>query len=81
MIKISKKSLDDYFLQLRLGELYGFQYTYNLDKKIGVLRAFIRQRTVKDLESHLPKAIKSFDLVRDFDDLQHEYLREETEGQ
>jgi len=70
MLEIHKKSLDDYFLQLRSGELYGFNYSSNLDRKIGTLRAFIRdKKTDKAVESHLPKAIKSYDLVRSQEEL------------
>lgn len=69
ILGISKKSLDDYFLQLRLGELYGFDFTKNINKGIGVLRAYIKERSNKELESKVPKNIKSFELVRDFEEL------------
>ena len=42
IIGISKKSLDDYYLQLRMGEFYNFNFLKNLDEKIGVLRGFIK---------------------------------------
>lgn len=42
-IGISKKSLDDYFCQLRLGEKYGFAFMDHLDEKIGVLRAYVKK--------------------------------------
>ena len=42
-VGIAKKSLDDYFCQLRLAEEYGFNFYENLDKKIGVLRAYVRK--------------------------------------
>jgi hypothetical protein len=42
MIGISKKSLDDYYYQLRLGEKYGFDFKQHMDDKIGVLRMFIK---------------------------------------
>ena len=41
-VGISKKSLDDYMLQLRLGKKFGFDFEKNKDKKVGVLRAFIK---------------------------------------
>jgi len=65
MVGISKKTLDDYFLQLRLGELYGFDFKNNLDEKIGLVRAHIRKNEDKSLESNLPKTIRSLELVRD----------------
>ena len=37
-IGISKKSLDDYFLQLRNGHLNGFNFNEHKNDKIGILR-------------------------------------------
>lgn len=76
LIGISKKTLDDYFLQLRLGELYGFDFKNNLDEKIGVVRAHIRKHEDKSLEANLPKAIRSFELVRDVKELERQVLQE-----
>ena len=42
MVGISKKSLDDYYCQLRLGELYHFDYINNLSEKMGVLRTYVK---------------------------------------
>lgn len=42
MIDISKKSLDDYLLQLRLGRKYGFDFNLNKNSKVGVLRTFVK---------------------------------------
>ena len=39
---ISKKSLDDYYYQLRMGEKYEFDFPSHLQDKIGVLRTFIK---------------------------------------
>ena len=41
-INISKKSLDDYLLQIRLGRKYGFDFDKNKYKKIGVLRDYVK---------------------------------------
>lgn len=41
-VGISKKSLDDYMLQLRLGKKFGFDFQKNKDHKVGILRAFIK---------------------------------------
>jgi hypothetical protein len=43
LIGISKKSLDDYLLQLRLGRKYGFDFNSNKNAKVGVLRSFVKQ--------------------------------------
>ncbi len=41
-VGIPKKSLDDYFLQLRLGKKYGFDFNKHKDDNVGVLRTFIK---------------------------------------
>lgn len=45
---ISKKSLDDYFCQLRLGELYDFDFKKHIDEKMRVLRAHIKKYRKKN---------------------------------
>lgn len=62
MVGLSKKTLDDYFLVLRVAEYHGYHFESNLTKKIGHLRAFIRNQPVK-VTGRLPKEIKSFNLV------------------
>jgi len=47
MVGISKKSLDDYLLQLRLGRKYGFNFNQNKTKKVGILRAFVKRHRAK----------------------------------
>lgn len=42
IVGISKKSLDDYYCQLRLGELYNFDFFDNLNQKMGVLRSYVK---------------------------------------
>ena len=44
VVGISKKSLDDYYLVLRVGEILGFNFAANLDGKMGDLRNFIRSQ-------------------------------------
>ena len=41
-VGISKKSLDDYLLQLRFGKKYGFDFEKNRNEKVGVLRTFVK---------------------------------------
>jgi hypothetical protein len=43
IIGISKKSLDDYLLQLRLGRKYGFDFNSNKQNKVGILRSFVKK--------------------------------------
>ena len=47
MIGLSKKSLDDYYSQLRLGEQYQFDFQKHLDDKIGVLRTHVKKNKPK----------------------------------
>ena len=50
-VSISKKSLDDYLLQLRIGKRYGFNFQEHRDDKVGVLRAYVKR--YKSIESLL----------------------------
>ena len=42
-IGISKKSLDDYLIQLRMGKLLGFNFNEHKNDKVGVLRTYIKK--------------------------------------
>ena len=42
-VSISKKSLDDYLLQLRFGRKFGFNFNEHKDDKVGVLRAYVKK--------------------------------------
>lgn len=42
-VGISKKSLDDYLLQLRFGRKFGFNFNDHKNDKVGVLRAFVKK--------------------------------------
>ena len=46
-VGISKKSLDDYYYQLRNGEKFGFDFLQNLNKKVGFLRSFLKNKVPK----------------------------------
>jgi hypothetical protein len=43
LVGVSKKSLDDYYCQLRLGEFYGFDFARSLSEKMGVLRNYVKE--------------------------------------
>ena len=43
MVGMSKKSLDDYLLQIRFGKTYGFDFISNANERVGVLRAFVKK--------------------------------------
>jgi hypothetical protein len=42
MVGLPKKSLDDYYYQLRLGEKYDFDFRAHLFDRIGVLRTYLK---------------------------------------
>lgn len=42
-VNISKKSLDDYLLQIRFGKKYKFNFNDHKNDKVGVLRAFVKK--------------------------------------
>ena len=42
-IGISKKSLDDYLIQLRIGKMFGFNFNEHKNDKVGILRAFVKK--------------------------------------
>jgi len=42
-VGISKKSLDDYLLQIRFGTKYGFNFTEHMNERVGVLRSFVKK--------------------------------------
>ena len=43
MVGVSKKSLDDYLSQIRLGRFNGFDFNKNKDEKVGKLRFFNKE--------------------------------------
>ena len=43
MVGVSKKSLDDYLSQIRLGRYNGFDFNKNKDEKVGKLRYFNKE--------------------------------------
>ena len=62
VVGVSKKSLDDYYYQLRMGEKYEFDFSSHLQDKIGVLRNFIKGKEAgkrsKDRNERHPKKLK-----------------------
>ena len=42
-VGVSKKSLDDYLLQLRFGKKFGFDFQKHKDDKVGTLRSFVKK--------------------------------------
>lgn len=46
-MKISKKTLDYYYLELRTAEYFGFDFKAHLTQRMGFLRSFIEAETEK----------------------------------
>ena len=44
LVKLPKKTLDDYLQQLKMGKKLGFNFEENKHRKIGVLRDFIKEK-------------------------------------
>ena len=47
-MSVSKKSLDDYLLQLRFGKKYGFDFLLHRNEKVGVLRTYVKEQKKKN---------------------------------
>lgn len=45
IIGISRKTMDDYNLQMRRAEQLGFDFIKHKDSKMGVLRKFVKERS------------------------------------
>lgn len=50
-VGLSKKSLDDYLLQLRYGRKFGFDFEAHKHCKVGILRTFVRNERNKYLKT------------------------------
>lgn len=56
-VGVSKKSLDDYLSQIRLGRYNGFDFNRNKDEKVGKLRYFNKEIKIRqDREAKSEKA-------------------------
>jgi len=50
-VRVSRKTLDDYLLQIRLGKKYGFDFRHNQGALIGTLRRYVKkQRCVENIK-------------------------------
>ena len=47
---MSKKSLDDYLLQLRFGKKYNFNFQQHRNDKVGVLRSYVKKMKAQDVK-------------------------------
>ena len=61
-VKISKKSLDDYLMQLRSAKKYGFEFEKHTQDKVGIIRSFVRK---KKEEERLAASGKTLSATKD----------------
>lgn len=59
-MNIPKKTLDDYFYQIKQGQEYGFDFEANLHQKIGVLRKYVREHHKKNKPKNSVKILEEF---------------------
>jgi hypothetical protein len=52
-VGLAKKTLDDYYYQLRQAEYYGFDFQTHKEDKIGVLRRFVKQAHKNEAENRM----------------------------
>ena len=55
-VNVSKKSLDDYLLQLRFGKKYNFDFQKHKNDKVGTLRAFVKKMKAEDKKKNGEKS-------------------------
>lgn len=69
MLGVSKKSLDDYYCQLRLAEQFGFDFQLNIHERMGVLRSFVKERKgEEERQQHRPiKHPKNLKIIENMD--------------
>lgn len=70
VVGISKKSLDDYYYQLRLGEKYDYDFKSNMEQKVGDLRNYIKQfkGKAKSISSKTEKHPKKLKIIEELYD-------------
>jgi hypothetical protein len=69
LINIPRKTLEDYFLVLRTGKNLEFDFRKNRREKIGILRAFLREKGKWKMINQ-----KAFDEIGFFKELRFELL-------
>lgn len=63
-MNLAKKTLDDYFYQIKQGEFYGFDFDLHQNERIGVLRKFVKENHKKKPE----QTIKILEQFMEFQD-------------
>ena len=66
-VGVSKKSLDDYLLQLRFGKKFGFQFQEHKNDKVGVLRSFVKKKKEESGKNKGSKEKSMIEMEKDDD--------------
>ena len=53
VVDIPKKTLDDYYMHIKIASEHNFDFQNNLNEKIGVLRKFVKDKHTKRKQSQL----------------------------
>lgn len=64
MVEVSKKTLDDYFIQIRVAQKHFFNTERYKEEKVGILRKFVkiaREEGMQGLEAKMPNYIIDMD--------------------
>lgn len=81
LVGVPKKSLDDYYCQLRLGELYHFDFYNRLHEKMGALRTYVKnyrptkEQTIRRQNDKHPKNLR---IIKEYDMATHTLLPSEV---
>lgn len=67
VVGVSKKSLDDYYCQLRLGEFYSFNFEDRLHERIGSLRSFVKEYRPENDKGKHQKHPKQLRVIEQYD--------------
>lgn len=81
MVGLPKKSLDDYYYQLRLGEKYDFDFRAHLFDRIGVLRTFLKNLKENSKLDKTEKHPKKLKIIDEFDRLSQLYSAERARAE
>lgn len=69
MVGLPKKSLDDYYYQLRLGQKYNFDFKTHFYDGIGCLRNFLKEKKPRLKSEHSDKHPKNLKIIEEFDQI------------
>lgn len=72
---LPKKSLDDYYYQLRLGEKYNFDFKAHLYEGIGCLRNFLKDKKPRLKSEKSEKRPRNLRIIEEYDEMRTDFRR------